>query len=337
MSRISYADYVYASSYVKTKKGNGTDSERLTKLLEAKTLDDVYSCVAESGFAERTPESQAGADRFTAISEYLDDALDLACRTVRECVPDPDMYDFLFYKFDCNNIKTAIKSSYRGIDDDSLYFRPGKFDFRDIAECVAKKDFAILPENMREAAALAMDEYERSGEGRKIDLILDKACFADMSANARASGVDFFREYVEALADTTNVRTAYRLLRMSDSDKRYDGMLADAFVPGGTVTEDQLRGIETADDLAAVARKLPLSSLYSAVTASKDQTELAANLNHYVDDVVNRYATVTFGPEVPAVFFLQRENDIKRYRVMASFISAGEKSRNVIRERVGAI
>ena len=126
--KINELDYVYASTRVKTAEGRGTLRDRLTSFAEAGSAEALVSAVVDSGIvsnpAVKTP------------SEAADAALVGAAELLRSSVPDPGVYDFLFYKYDCNNIKVALKESILESREDSRYFTCGTVSPSDVREAV---------------------------------------------------------------------------------------------------------------------------------------------------------------------------------------------------------
>ena len=107
MTRPSDTAYIYASTKVKSADGAGTEASRLKALLDCTTVRDVYDAVVDSAICP-TAEKRAvsgDSDAVLAASEILESALDYAADLVREAVPEPELYSFLFYKYDCNTSK----------------------------------------------------------------------------------------------------------------------------------------------------------------------------------------------------------------------------------------
>jgi len=213
MARPSDTAYVYASSRVKSADGSGTEATRLARLLECNTVRDVYDAMIDSGICPAAEKRAVTGDSDAAAlaDEALEGALDYAAGLLRECVPDASIYDFLFYKYDCNNIKAAVKSALRGVSVDGTVFNCGTLSPECVMECATDRNATVLPTHMSKALAEAFESYEHTGEARSIDFILDRACFEDMAECAQKSGVAMFTDYVRALADVTNVRTAIRI------------------------------------------------------------------------------------------------------------------------------
>jgi len=114
------SEYMYASARIRAAEGKDTARMRLERMLECRTPEALLRTVLECGFlAEDRPQP-------STLAEALEMALEDSVVLVRSSVPEPSLYDFLLYKYDCNNIKTAVKSSILGQDYCENYFRCGK-------------------------------------------------------------------------------------------------------------------------------------------------------------------------------------------------------------------
>ncbi|MBQ8523839.1 MAG: V-type ATPase subunit [Clostridia bacterium] len=341
MARTPDSAYIYASTKVNSADGVGTETSRLARLLECTSVRDVYEAVADSGICHVTQRLGAVSDSDTVneVTKLLEGALDSAVSLMREAVPESRLYDFLLYKFDCNNIKSAIKSALRGVSAEGTLFSCGSVDTAVVADCVKNRIFSPLPAHMGRAAAEAIDTFERTGEARSIDFIIDRACFADMADSAGETEIPMFTEYVKALADVTNIRTAVRIARSALAASAAEALMERVFVPGGNVPMSAFSaeggGI---CNIEAIAANLPLIPLKAEISGALDtSTSLDAILDRYVERTVKNFTSKAFGPEIPAGFFITREREIRRYRKALSLISMGSIKKETLKERLGIL
>jgi V/A-type H+-transporting ATPase subunit C len=97
-----------------------------------------------------------------------------------------------------------------------MLFDFGTVPAKQIVRMVAEKDFQALSPRMQAAAEEAIDAYAKTKNPQAIDLIIDRACYAEMSDAANASDNAFVRRLVQTKIDLLNVTIAVRVLRMSD-------------------------------------------------------------------------------------------------------------------------
>lgn len=330
MGKINDNSYVYASTRIRAAGGVGTEKERIDRLLDSVSVAAVASLITDSGLVP--PGTGAGE----SVTSLLGRALDYAASIVVESSPDPSIYSFLFYKYDCCNLKLEIKSRFKGSLADGLYFSCGTVSPDDAAASVRERSFGIFPPHMAAAASEAIDSYERTGDARVIDFVLDRACFADAADNADKSGVPFFKEYTAAAADTTNLLTSARIADSGVAPSVAGALLSRVFLPGGNVKLDTLLSPEGgASSFQALAEKMdvsPLKTVMAEITSFDDAGRLYAG---YLRSLTAKYDFKSFGPEIPACFFISREREITCFRKAVSLISAGIVGRDRLRERLG--
>lgn len=328
MGRINETEYMYASARIRASEGRETARVRLDRMLECRSPEQLRKTVLELGFLaedRRPPDT---------LPETLDQAWEDAVTLVRSSVPDPALYAFLLYKYDCNNIKVALKSRILGLDYSGLYYTCGTFSADGLAERLETGDFTGLPEQMAAAVPEAQAAYARSGEGRAIDFCLDRACYGDMAAQAAGTGVPLFMEYTAAKADITNILSSVRMAARGTKESAA-AILEEAFVPGGTMPlsfflEDGCLGYE------ALRERMAPGLLKEAV---EKILMLGGNARpeKVFDDTVyrlmNRDRFVPFGVHIPAVFLVNREAELKNCRIIAAGLEAGVSGAE-LRERI---
>ncbi len=320
-------DFMFASSRIRAAEAKGTSRERLDQMLEAKDIAALSAVVAE----------WSGQDAGKPLESLLKEALDSAVDLIREAVPDLSAYRFLLHKYDCANLKTAIKNRVGHQDFRENYFRSGTVSSDRIIDMVGDESFPDLPEHMAAAASEAITGYRRSGEARSIDLILDKACFADCADAAKAAKVPFFTDVTTLRADSVNVLSARRILRMKMPEAAAVSLFRRAFVPGGTVGEDSFLDNGTSiAPLERTADRFKAPDFYHAVIFASE-TDSASDAEHRFDDLLDRRVAdlryKPFGPEIPASYLMIRESEIRNARLIAAGLSAG-LPQDLIREKV---
>lgn len=326
---IQDTEYMYASARIRGAEGRDTPKIRLDRMLDCRTISQLFRTVRDFGFTDDT----ASAD----LKSLLEASLDAAVRMVAEAVPDPSVYSFLLYKYDCSNIKTALKSNSTGKDCRELYFRCSTFPADDLAKRLAEGDYAGLPVHMAEACAEAVSVYAQTKEVRAIDLLLDSACFADIRDNAASTGVSLFREYVKARADITNILTSVRLSKGYTAKEAAKALFLRAYVPGGILPPSLFiaDGCAGYDGIFERMDPSPLKQVVGDILADENTVRSDVLFDNYTYRLMAGAKYKPFGVEIPAIFLLTREAEIKNCRIVEAGILAG-LSPEKIRERIRA-
>jgi len=323
-------EYMYASARIRAAEGRDTAKMRLERMLECRNTEQLLRTVLEFGFLQegKMPDS---------LSAFQAAALNDAVLLLRQSVPQPEIYDFLLYKYDCNNIKVAIKSTILQRDYSGLYYHCGTFPAEGLTERLSAGNTEGLPTHMASAVREAKEQYAKSGEGRVIDFIMDCACFADMAENVAASGNILFRAYVSALADITNIRSSVRLATRG-SREISAAIFAQAFVTGGHLEKSFFMGEDGCLGYDGIVDRLDAGVLRDAV-ASLIGTGAVHRPDKVFDDylycIMNQLRYQPFGAHVPAAFLVNREAELKNCRIIEAGLTAGYTGQT-LRERVRA-
>lgn len=225
--RVSAEDYIYVSARVRAHEAASFGAEGLRALVDARDYDAAVRLLTERGPALR--KNAAGrVDWEATLDAYLADAFAL----VEESVPFPALFSFLRIPYDCHNLKSALKASFRGEDFIRFFLPLGNFTLEELAAMTAARDFSPLPDALRRAVPEASADFSASRDPQEIDRILDRASFAAMLEEVGRFRVKSLTALVELKIDLVNLITAIRLYRMG---ARTEGPFLSFFLEGGTL------------------------------------------------------------------------------------------------------
>ncbi len=303
MKKPNENEYLYLNTSIHAKTDGVLTRERADRLAEARSPEDFVRLLADFGFA-----GESGVP----VEQAADGALSDAFAFVEKYAPDADVYSLFRYPYDCHNLKTAIKVSYRNkFSYDELSSALGKVDPKEAETAVIKKDFSAFPKNMAAAAKEAVDAFDKTGDPQRIDVLLDAACFADMLENAEKHGVGFIIGYVKAKIDTVNICSAARCIALSSPFSFYKNV----FIPGGTLGEAFFE--DAYGDMKDLKEAVLKTGYASAVSASfghgMSETERAFDVL-LLKRAVSEYPD-TFGEATAAAYLIMTECAAKNIRL----------------------
>lgn len=322
----SEKEYLFSSSFLRAGEGIGNPAVRTLRMLEASSAEQLYQTVAELFRISLPAEEKL----------VFDAAFEDAVEKVRGAVPDFLVFYPLLYKYDCTNIKLAIKCTVQNLSYNDFY-TCGTVPARQMQDYLQKDVLPALPPAMAAAAQTARQEYSKTGEVRCIDLLLDRACFADMAEKAAAGGVPLIMQIVCMRADFANILACLRIGAGGLSMEAARALLSRAFVPGGQVAlsvllaeEGGLAGIDQMEMRLgdcfvkdAVRRAVSAASLF----------EIEKIFDESVLQACQSYRFKPFGPEVIVRYLLIREAELTNGRIIAARFGAGADT-DKIRERL---
>lgn len=315
-------EYVFASSFIKASEGRGTPAERLARFREASDAAALRAAAAE-------------AFRVSEDNVY-DGAIASAAALAHEAIPEKELISPLLYKYDCANIKTAIKCTIRNISPEGMLFTCGTVPVQTVIDAAQSSDFKKIPGAMGKAAEEALKVYTKTGEVRAIDLILDRACFQDMKKSADTLGCDLVKNIVKIRADGVNLLTAMRIAADGlDADTAFS-LFERAFVPGGEMKLSAFAspssGVFSADKIASHASGASADAVKTAAKET-DPEKAQRMIDEAILKLCTKYRFKPFGPEVAVSLMVIREAEITNCRIIeASFGEANADE--TVRERL---
>lgn len=322
--------YMYASSRMRALETRIVGRERIEHLADAASMDELYARLVDCGVTlvrDERGDVQIEPTLQGILKQALDDVL--------EAAPAPELFGFLRYPYDCHNIKSAIKSHLRGLSPMEMLSPLGTVSMEAVAKMPVTGDFSGLPAAMEQAAPLAMQAYAKTSNPRAIDLIIDKACYADMLASARQSGDELHVQLVRTAIDLTNLLICLRLVRMQAGEQG-EMLLDQAMLAGGEIDVGSFKKAYAQGEDAVIS--CLTGTAYDKLAASlREKGRTAAEAERLVDDyrmeLVRTVRYTTFGASVLTAYFYAQEYAIKNIRIVAAAKRAGLDAQT-IRERI---
>lgn len=323
-------EYTYASARVRALETGLVGRERIRQLADAASSDELYARLAEYGVEPVRDENGC-----VQMEPTLCGMLKRTLTDVLESAPDPALFHFLRYPYDCHNIKSAIKCHLRGLSAENMLFDLGVATSAEVAKMPVTGDFSALPEEMAKAAPLAMQAYEKTGNPRAIDLILDKACFADMLRCVKEGGVEYHVQLVRTQIDLVNLMICLRLVRMQAGEQGRM-LLEQALIEGGTLDTGALLAAYPEGESAVLylLNRTPYEKLARQIAESDGTAATAERLaDDFRMETVSAAKQITFGAPVLTAYFYAQEYAVKNIRIVIAAKSAG-LSPEIIHERI---
>ncbi len=331
--RYNDTDYMYSSTRVRALEVKLASSDALFRMCEAASSADICASLGDYGFepirASDDPASPVlREDTLTSLltSSYAD---------MEKMTDGKGTVDFLRYPYDCNNLKAAIKCASRGISADRLLSDAGTVNASSAKKAYADKDFSLYPSAMKKAVGEAEEAFAKTGNPQAVDFILDRACYEDMLASVKQTGVAFGEHLVRTKIDLTNIMTCVRVLRLHIGAASAS-LLDSALIEGGYLDTDIFRRALSGDE-ARFGDELRYTDGYYKLAAFIGVGESLATIEKRADDLwmleVKQAKSVPFGAPVLIAYMAALEYQVKNIRIILAGKDAG-LSADVIRERL---
>ncbi len=320
------ADYLYGSAHVRSLENAMIGRDRILRIAESKSVSEAYEILRDFGVEILRDENENVLREATLLG-----ILKKAYETVNELAPDSACLKLWRYPYDCNNVKAAIKGFIRGIDPRSMMFDFGTVDIERIIEMVSAGSFSDLSPMILRAAEEALSAYSKTKNPQKIDLILDRACYADMLSAARASQNEFVLRLVRAKIDLLNISMTLRILRMQ-SGEAGRGLLEEALLAGGTLEVSALLKLYSLKEDALMA-EIARSDYGKLVELYRESDGSASVFDRLADNywmgLILETKFIPVGLEVMVAFLLGHEYEVKNLRIVLSGKEAGLSAKTI--------
>ena len=306
--------YAYAVGRVRAMETSLLDRGKIERMVEASGAEEALKVLGESEYAEHIATLASVHDYETMLEQVLHSVY----RELRRFAPDPELVDLFACRYDYHNLKVLFKANKLGEERDELLVSDvGKISLAALQRAVNDEDYRSLSRPMRDAAKQIAEALRLESNPQLVDLLLDRAMFAEMVEISNQLDYPYLHEYLVFLIDLLNVKTYLRVKRANLSRE----FLEQALLPFGRL--DLTRLVQLSDPPEMLTDRL-LSSSYAhfieEAIQSYQKTDTLTRYEKLADDFllnhIKKARYITFGPEPLAAFILAKENEVKLIRII---------------------
>jgi V/A-type H+-transporting ATPase subunit C len=328
--------YAHAVARIRALEAGLLVRADLDRIIAAPGFEEAWKAAREpAGIAETWPAAR--------YEEALSAALEEGYAYVASFLPGPEVTDWLRLRHDYHNLKVVLKELWLGERPDPAAFSAlGSTTTQELRRQVeavheTRPDAgAELPQywwptalepHLRRAVAAARAVWEETGDPQLLDVVVDRAMFAEL-VDAAAQLGGFVREFARELVDTANLRVLLRVQRLGKDRAFLERVLID----GGQIPRGRWPECfgEPIDRIAGLVGE-PYGSLVRALDGDAGAVERAAD--NLMLARLRSARLVAMGPEPVLAYLWQRENDLRNVRIIMSGKLNGVPA-EAIRERL---
>ena len=313
MAKHKRNDYQYPCAVIRGNELTLLSTADMHKVAEAGTIQAAMTFLHDFGYGDGK-ELTNPRDFEVALAEEQKRVLEL----VLSVVPEKEELEFLQFAADYHNAKVILKAEALGISPESYFVRGGRLEGGELAVMVKERNFLFTPVRLRDAILETFESYAATKDPQEIDILLDKACYAEMLDGAKAEDNDFVVGYVKLLMDILNVQTFVRIKQVG----KPVSFLEKVFLEGGNIDFSTMKELY-GEAYGQISEKLDLYGFGEVIgrgaveAAEKGSFALMEKL---CDDLKIRYAQkakyVTAGIEPIAAFYIAKEIELKNLRMV---------------------
>ncbi len=328
---MSENKYLYAVTRIRALETKLLDRSKIERMIEAKNAEEVIKVLYETDYAGSISEMNGIEDYETVLSKEVAKTYAI----IREVSPTPELTDIFLYKYDVHNLKTLLKSSFLGEENDGLLTAVGSIPVQKLKEMVKERDFKDLHPILREGVEEAVAGFTVNPDPQLIDIVLDKCLFRLMYRTAGKNKSSFLMDYISTQVDLINIKSMIRIKAMGLGRE----FLKRVFLEDGRL--DLTFFSELLDEsLDILSEKLSYKDYHRVVeegVASYQKTKSLTRFEKLSDDflfdMVKKGKYVAFGIEPLVGYLSAKENEVKIIRIIMVG-KMNEIPNELIRERL---
>ena len=304
MSKIKDTDYAYSVSRIHAVERSLLDSGKIMQIAEAKTAADALRMIYDAGY-------KAEEDYEISFEQALDEAYSL----VYSMAPEPEIFDVFLIENDYYNLKVLLKAEFIGKNLDYLLSGRSRTLKDKLKEAVRERRGGDISDIFANAIDEALESFAKNKNAQLVDMIIDRACFEEMSKFAALSGNKFLMGLISMKIDLINIKTMIRLRRM---EKDY-AFAKRAMLEGGSIPADTLAmGVGEAKDtlLQRFSSGKYAQLIADAVSGEKDMAGFETACGDMLVEYMKSAKRVIFGAEPLIAYIFAKDNEIKQLRII---------------------
>lgn len=314
--------YPFAVASVRSMENSLLPKQKLLQMADAKTAEEALRMLMDTAYGKTQIKDVHGFEEM--IQKHLEETY----AAVAGLIPNEPFIDIFLYKNDYHNIKVLLKEEVSSVSGKKFLINGGTIPIEVLRKNLRERNYVELPNISGEAIEEAVATYAKTHNGRYIDTILDKACFATMLKAAEKLGNAYVTKYVQMLVDIINLKT---LLRVKNLGRAFS-IFEESYVAGGGVSLDLFARAFRNESLVQVLKETPYGNLceeYMEQGFTVFEKQCDDYLMNYIKDA--KYKTLT--PEPVMAFILAKETESKCIRIIMTCKLHGIEA-ETIKERV---
>jgi len=321
MRKYKDTDYLHVSVRLRAiAHKTSIDRDTLLKMVDSRSVDVAVKLLEEKGLSVSSAVSENSEGLIKRLDSVLTEEQNKAYKLVTSIIGDSPLVSLLKVRYDFQNLKALIKSEILGIAPDSMLVDSGNISLQSLKDGFRERDKKLLNGAIAAVSETAIKEASETGDPQRIDILVDKACFDYIMNGCEDSGFDFLSEYFNAKADLINVMIFIRCRRMGKDATFFEDALLPYF---GAIKFNKLKEYYNRpfEDFYEMLSNTSYRNVF--VGDNNSVKELEWRITDYLNGLVNKMNSVSFGPQVVVGFLLGKENEISNIRIALSSVVSG--------------
>ena len=180
------------------------------------------------------------------------------------------------------------------------------------------ENYYDLSSIMREGLEKTVEEFEKTKDPQRIDIILDKYMYEEMYNVANELGDSYTIEYVKKNIDLTNILTFLRLKKQ----KKEKEFLKEVILHHGNIDVDIYENYYN-DSVDNFVNRISHTDYYDILSAGIEEYNKSGKLStiemlrdNFIMNYIKNAKYISFGIEPLIAYVYAKENEIKAIRII---------------------
>lgn len=310
---IDTTKYAYSVGRVRVQENYMMDELKLLRLVDAPDIKEAVRILVECRYKEDEDYMVMLDNEQKSLYSYI-----------KSIIPDKEIFDAFFLKFDTHNLKVLLKSEFLKKPYDEIALDTGVYKYNDLKEYLHNRNFTYLPEELAQAVNLSMEEFSKTNDPQLIDLVMDKAYYTYFNKMIDKARDPFLKEFMMIQTDLLNLKAFIRIRKAF----RKEQFLNYAIIQKGYIPAEDYRMLFEADEqfFNSYLKKTRYARIF-------EKGDIEKNCDDYMTAFLrsNRYEPLGISPVIG--YMLGKETEIKNARI-AMMGKANRISKEKTKERL---
>lgn len=314
-------DYAFCVAAIRAKESELLTSVFYNKLVEAEDFKQCIALLKSVGWLETEDIS---------IQSVIKSQQDDLWRFISSSVPNKNDLKHLCVLNDFFNLKVAVKCIFSKENAESFYVNPTTLDLKLLNKAAEKNDYSLLSDGFISSTALSAYEIAcKTENGQNAEAVIDSAAIEMLKKHSENKGKGVYSDICAFIADTTNIKTAFRCCLTGKNKYFTDLAIPSCFkLDRSRLIEASLDGLEALESYLSGTAYAYGAALYVTDTVMYDKW-----CDDGIIEIARESKYTAFGFDPVCSYYYAKNSEIKTVRMILSAKQAGVPQ-EVIKERV---
>lgn len=293
---IDSTKYAYSVGRVRVAENFMMDEVKLLRLVDAPDISEAQKILIECRYKEDDDYMAMLDNEHASLYSYI-----------RSIIPDLNIFNAFFFKYDTHNIKVLLKSEFLKKPFDEIASEVGVFKYETLKKFIQERDFSQLPKVIADGIIESIEDFSKSNDPQLIDLIMDQAYYTYFNESINKTHDAFLKEFTVIQTDLINLKAFMRIKKVFQKES----FLSRTLISHGSITLNDFKRLYEADE--DEFKKFLKDTRYASLF---DRGDVEKNCDDYMTSFLkdNRYDPIGIAPVIG--FMLGKETEIKNARIV---------------------